>query len=434
SSINPIIFEKVSKFTKFHSAKFHFTHFFPRISLYKSHQFFSFFFPIQFIPCFSLTLFFFSKMAISKQLIPFFSAAAVFLLLLHSTAAQPAVVRGGYWFPDSGFAVSAIESRHFTHLFCAFAGIDSGNFQLTVPAANRQQFMTFTQTVQSKNPSVRTLLSIGGGGANVATFAAMASQPGRRKSFIDTSISTARSFNFHGLDLDWEYPSDATQMANFGSLLTEWRAAVAAEARTSGKPPLLLSAAVLYLPYYYSNAVPYPVRTISNSLDWINLMAYDFFGPGWTPTTTGPPAALFNPGRRESGDNAINLWIQAGLGAKKIVLGMPFYGWSWQLNDAGNHGLYSPANGKALQGEGSATYSQINAFIRQNRATKVYNSTVVSDYCYSGRTWIGYDDVQSVSTKVAYAKRRGLLGYFAWHVGADDNWTLSSRASQAWGA
>ncbi|CAN1328193.1 Class V chitinase [Linum perenne] len=335
-------------------------------------------------------------MAISKLLIPFFSAAAVFLLLLHSAAAQPAVVRGGYWFPDSGFAVSAIESRHFTHLFCAFAGIDSGNFQLTVPAANRQQFMTFTQTVQSKNPSVRTLLSIGGGGANVATFAAMASQPGRRKSFIDTSISTA----------------------------------VSAEARTSGKPPLLLSAAVLYLPYYYSNAVPYPVRTISNSLDWINLMAYDFFGPGWTPTTTGPPAALFNPGRRESGDNAINLWIQAGLGAKKIVLGMPFYGWSWQLNDAGNHGLYSPANGKALQGEGSATYSQINAFIRQNRATKVYNSTVVSDYCYSGRTWIGYDDVQSVSTKVAYAKRRGLLGYFAWHVGADDNWTLSSRGSQ----
>ncbi|CAN1256451.1 Class V chitinase, partial [Linum perenne] len=361
SSINPIIFEKVSKFTKFHSAKFHLTHFFPRISLYKSHQFFSFFFPIQFIPCFSLTLFFFSKMAISKQLIPFFSAAAVFLLLLHSAAAQPAVVRGGYWFPDSGFAVSAIESRHFTHLFCAFAGIDSGNFQLTVPAANRQQFMTFTQTVQSKNPSVRTLLSIGGGGANVATFAAMASQPGRRKSFIDTSISTARSFNFHGLDLDWEYPSDATQMANFGSLLTEWRAAVAAEARTSGKPPLLLSAAVLYLPYYYSNAVPYPA--ISNNLDWINVMSYDLYVPNWSPNSTGPPAALYGSDQVISVDSGIRSWLQQGLPATKIVLGLPFYGYAWQLLNSNQTGMYIPANGTDLPEGGAMTYGQINRFI-----------------------------------------------------------------------
>ncbi|CAL1358857.1 unnamed protein product [Linum trigynum] len=373
-------------------------------------------------------------MAPSKLITMFISTVLLVLLLRPAAAQAPSVVRGGYWFPESGFAASAINSRLFTHLFCAFAAVDSGTYRVTISSANQPQFSSFTQTVQRQNPSVKTLLSIAGGSANLATLAAMASQPGRRKAFIDSSISLARQYNFHGLDLDWEYPSDTTQMANFGALLTEWRAAVAAEARSSGKQPLLLTAAVLYLPYYYSSAVPYPIRTISNSLDWINLMAYDFYGPGWSPTTTGPPAALYNPGRRESGDNGVNSWTQSGLPAKKIVLGMPFYGWSWRLADAGKNGLFSPANGKALAGEGSAGYNQINSFIAQNRATKVFNSTVVSDYCYSGTTWIGYDDVQSVSTKVAYAKRKGLLGYFAWHVGADDNWALSTRASQAWGA
>ncbi|KAJ6330711.1 hypothetical protein OIU76_009333 [Salix suchowensis] len=262
----------------------------------------------------------------------------------------------------------------------------------------------------------------------------MASQSSSRKSFIDSSIKLARSNNFLGLDLDWEYPSDSTQMNNFGTLLTEWRAAVVTEAKSSGKPPLLLSAAVLYLSYYYSSSVPYPIQAISNSLDWINLMAYDFYGPGWSPTSTGPPAALYDSVNQESGDNGVRSWIQAGLSAKKLVLGLPFYGWSWRLTNPSNHGLFAPANGQGLAGDGSAGYNQIKQYISQNGATKVFNNTAVADYCYSGTTWIGYDDTQSISGKVAYAKAKGLLGYFAWHVGADDNWALSSKAFQTWGA
>ena len=31
----------------------------------------------------------------------------------------------------------------------------------------------------------------------------------------------------------------------------------------------------------------------------------------------------------------------------------------------------------------------------------------------------------AISTKVSYAKGKGLLGYFAWHIGVDYNWLLS---------
>ncbi|KAI6682413.1 hypothetical protein NL676_036294 [Syzygium grande] len=78
-----------------------------------------------------------------------------------------------------------------------------------------------------------------------------------------------------------------------------------------------------------------------------------------------------------------------------------------------------------------ATY-KITAYISQNRVNTVYDSTVVSAYCYSGTTWISYDDNHTISTKVKYAREAGLKGYFAWHVGGDDNWVLSQIASSSW--
>ncbi|GAV79970.1 Glyco_hydro_18 domain-containing protein [Cephalotus follicularis] len=356
-----------------------------------------------------------------------FSAFLTFLLfLLHlhfSAGLQQTDVQAGYWFPASGLLASGINSTLFTHLLCAFADVNSTTYQVTIPSSNQAPFSSFTQTVQKKNPSVKTLLSIGGGGANPETFASMASQNSSRGSFISSSISLARSYGFSGLDLDWEYPSNSTQMTNLGTLLNEWRAAVDSEAESTNNKALLLSAAVFYSWNYYS--VLYPTQNISNNLDWINIMAYDFYGPGWS-SVTGPPAALYNPGNQVSGDSGITAWIQSGLSAKQIVLGLPFYGYAWNLTNANNHGLFAPTNGAAISSDGSIGYSEILSYIKQNNATKVFNATVVSDYCYSGTTWIGYDDTQSISTKVSYAKGKGLLGYFAWQVGDDSNWTLSS--------
>ncbi|KAI4344251.1 hypothetical protein L6164_011498 [Bauhinia variegata] len=370
-------------------------------------------------------------MAHSRRLSLLLFSLCFFIFQSHFLSAQT-VIKGGYWFPGSGFPVSNINASLFTHLFCAFADLDPNTYQVTISSSNLPQFSTFTQTVQQNNPSVKTLLSIGGGGSNSSNFSAMAAQPTTRKSFIDSSIQLARSYNFHGLDLDWEYPDTRTDMTNFGLLLNEWRVAVANESRTTGNTTLLLSAAVFRSSDYYT--LDYPIQQISNSLDWVNIMAYDFYGPLWFPNLTAPPAPLYNPPDQVSGDAGVSSWIQSGLAANKLALGLPFYGYAWRLLDANNHGFFAPANGSANGGDGSMGYGQIRNFISQNGAQTVYNSTYVSDYCYSGTTWIGYDDTQSVFTKVTYAKQKGLFGYFAWHVGADNNWALSQTAFQAWGS
>lgn len=145
-------------------------------------------------------------MANSKNLWFLIICTVPVILQLHLTEAA---MKGGYWFSESGLVVSDINPSYFTHLFCAFANLDPNTFQVTISSSDAAQFSTFTKTLQAKNPSVKTLLSIGGGkGPTLAqSFAKMASQASTRKSFIDSSIQLARSNNFHGLDLDWEYPS-----------------------------------------------------------------------------------------------------------------------------------------------------------------------------------------------------------------------------------
>jgi chitinase len=53
----------------------------------------------------------------------------------------------------------------------------------------------------------------------------------------------------------------------------------------------------------------------------------------------------------------------------------------------------------------------------------------VSFYSYAGTTWIGYDDVPSITTKVRFAKSLGLKGYFFWALGKDKDWTISRQGT-----
>ncbi|BFG40264.1 hypothetical protein CerSpe_265380 [Prunus speciosa] len=124
-------------------------------------------------------------------------------------------------------------------------------------------------------------------------------------------------------------------------------------------------------------------------------------------------------------DSGITAWLQAGVPLKNIAFGLPFYGYAWNLTDPNQHGIFAPASGMAVPLDGSAGYNLIKAYLAENGAPPVFNSTLVMDYSYTGKTWIGYDDRQSITTKVLYAKRKGLLGYFAWNFGIHVNWTLS---------
>ncbi|CAI0394978.1 unnamed protein product [Linum tenue] len=267
------------------------------------------------------TLFF--RILISLPLFPAFASSA-------------AVVKSGYWFSGSDFPVADIDSALFTHLFCASADLDPQNSRVSIPASNAQAFSTFSTVVRRRNPAVKTILSIAGDSND---FAAMASRPSSRKKFVDSSIRLATSLGFDGLDLSWIHPSSPSQMADFAQLVTEWRRAIASSENGN---PLILTARVFRSPEHESGR--YPVQEMAETLDWINVITYDFYSPVSSSPKTGPPAALYNPGNQISADAGIRSWIESGFPAEKIVMGIPLYGYAWKLSDPKRRdGFFSPA-------------------------------------------------------------------------------------------
>uniref|UniRef100_A0A5B6ZAD8 Putative cysteine-rich receptor-like protein kinase 35 n=1 Tax=Davidia involucrata TaxID=16924 RepID=A0A5B6ZAD8_DAVIN len=333
-------------------------------------------------------------------------------------------IRSGYWYSGSEFPVPDINSALFTHLICAFAGINSSTNQLSISPSDEPYFSTFTDIVKQKNPSIKTLLSIWGGKENSSKLSSMVSKSSYRKAFIESSIRTARLYGFHGLDLWWISPSTGSDMTNMGTLFDEWRATVNSKPRNSRESQLILTMAVHYSPTL--DSINYPIDSIRRNLNWVHVIAYDYYLPS-RDNFTGAHAALYDPSSHLNTDFGITEWISKGLPTNQLVLGLPYHGYAWTLANPKNNYIRAPASGLAITADGSMSYKYIKWFIKSYGAVSVYNSTYVVNYCTIGSFWIGFD---AIRTKVSYAKEKRLLGYNVFQVPNDDNWVLSRAAQE----
>ena len=133
----------------------------------------------------------------------------------------------------------------------------------------------------------------------------MINQSSYRKTFIHSSIETARFYGFHGLDFFGVLPSRSSDMTNLGTLLNEWRIAVDSEARNSSKSKLLLVMAGYYLPAL--DSVSYPIDSMQRNLDWVHVTAYDYYVPR-KDNFTHTHAALYDPLNGANTDSGIKEW------------------------------------------------------------------------------------------------------------------------------
>ncbi|KAG7942631.1 hypothetical protein I3843_16G113600 [Carya illinoinensis] len=366
----------------------------------------------------------------SSKLVTLFLLILLYLALKCHCSTPQSWVKAGYYYMGIGNVISDINSKLFTHLICAFTYINSSTYHLSINSSTEQQFSTFAHTVKTKNPSVTTLLSIWVGRWHVLNFFSMINQSSYRNSFVQSSIETARLYGFQGLDLRGLVPTgSSSDMANFGTLLDEWRVAVKSEAKNSSNPELLLVMGGNRVPALSS--VIYPIDSMRRNLDWVHVKAYDYHLPG-RDRVTYFHAALYGPSNMANTDNGINEWKRRGFLPSKLVLGLPYHGYAWTLLSPQKNPVGAVSTGPAIRGDGSVGYKYFKWFIRNyaHEAVCGYNATSVVNYCTFGLTWINYDDVEAIRAKVFYAKQKGLLGYNVFQVPNDDNWVLSRAAEE----
>ncbi|KAI5320764.1 hypothetical protein L3X38_040472 [Prunus dulcis] len=337
------------------------------------------------------------------------------------------------WLSDD-FPPSAINTSFFTHIFYAFLVPNDVTFKFDLSNSTALLLSNFTTTLHHKHPPVKTLLSLGGGGDDPKLpkiFARMASEPSSRSHFIHSAIEVARKFGFDGLDLDWEFPKSPKEMKDLGHLLKEWRHALKKEAKSTARPPLLLTAAVYFSANFFLANVrrSYPMPHMNKYLDWINAMCFDYNG-AWS-NTTGPNAALLDPKSNVNSIYGLRSWIKAGIPPKKLVMGLPLYGRTWELKDPNNHSIGATAVGPG-PGGGQLLFHQVETLLNQSGATIVYDVDTMTVYSLNGSSWVSFDDAFTATSKIGYAQALGLRGYFFWALTYDSDWKISAQASNSW--
>ena len=158
-----------------------------------------------------------------------------------------------------------------------------------------------------------------------------------------------------------------------------------------------------------------PLAAVCEYLDFINLMAYDFYGP-WSEIS-GFHAQLNAPtylhGRPNLTNGSASVWylLYEGVPANKIVFGIPVYGRSFLGTQ------YVDQRHRGHGGEdGAFEYRDLP----RPRSLEYVDENVVAAFCMGGDGgFVSYDVPRTVRMKATFAKDIGLAGLFYWHASAD---------------
>lgn len=324
-----------------------------------------------------------------------------------------------YGRPDNGkFVPEDINPNLCTHVNYAFLGLNAdGSLKILDPAFDVDQdgFKRLSDLKQ-QNPNLKVLFSIGGAAADTGVFTTVSSNADLRNAMVQSALDLIQTYNYDGLDVDWEYPRGGDQ-EKYIDLLTTLKDAFQPHG-------YLLTVAVNSIP---DEVGGYNIPAMSNVLDVINVMTYDFHAIWGGVTAENSP--LYG-GVNESDwqkenrncDAAITYWLNGGADPQKVAIGIAFYGHTFKLANPDVHGLDAGAgpydNGPYTDNLGSFGYNEVCEF--HPNGVKVFLDDMKVPYLYDGDFWIGYDDEQSVALKVQYAKEKNLAGVFIWSIETDD--------------
>ncbi|XP_064457940.1 chitinase-3-like protein 1 isoform X2 [Ornithodoros turicata] len=258
-----------------------------------------------------------------------------------------------------------IDTSLCTHLILGFVEVKD-NIIHKGSTSGEEAYRTMGE-MKKRNPALKVMVSVGGGG-NADGFHSMVASAFGIDAFTESVISTLREHGLDGIDIDWEFPNMVKHgKRHFTRLIQRLNAAFCDEARTAGKDKLLLSAAVAPQSLIIRNS--YDIPEVSRCVDFINLMTYDLHLFKWYFPFSGHNAPL--------------------CARKKEV------------------GYFS-------------TLNVVSQFIEKG-AKRVFDKQSCVPYACDGKTWVSYDDLESIEAKTRWIISEDFGGIMTFSLNYDDH-------------
>lgn len=290
---------------------------------------------------------------------------------------------------------------------------------------------------------MKILVSIGGWKGS-AHFSNVAASTEDRQRFVASAIDLflARWPGlFDGFDLDWEssvsggLPENAHRAEdkkNYTLLVTELRRQLDARTSTTGRRYLITIAA----PSTRDQMANLELPQLAQIADWLNVMSYDYHTGSKITHFNAPLFAVPGDSTPQLNVHAtIQAYLQLGVPARKLVLGLPFFGYAYHGVSAAQDGFgqairdISRADqtnaGEHDSGVEALRYSELPQRLAQG-FRQYWHSEARVPWLFNPETnvWISYDDARSLGEKVHYATQHSLSGIMIWNVGGDDGTLL----------
>lgn len=288
---------------------------------------------------------------------------------------------------------------------------------------------TYTRIMKlkQKNPKLKVLIAVGGWAFGSKPFQELTENIFRMNGFVYDAIEFLRKHNFDGLDIDWEYPRGPDDKASFVSLVRELRLAIEGEAKGTKNTKLILTAAVPAS--FEAIEAGYDVPEISQYLDFINVMTYDFHGQWEKEVGHNSPLYPLNSAtgfqKRLTVDFSAKEWVRQGAPREKLIIGMPVYGRTFTLEDPAQFDIGAPTSGGGDPGRytgesGFLSYYEICDFLHKDNTTLVWDNEQQVPFAYRDHQWVGFDDERSLKTKIKWLKEEEFGGIMVWSIDLDD--------------
>ncbi len=273
------------------------------------------------------------------------------------------------------------------------------------------------------NTSRKILICIGG--ASTATGFRGATDSQNRSVFIENIMDKVTTHQYDGVDIDWE-PVASSDEVQYKSLIQELRTAL--DSYSSG---LLLTTAC---GSDYFDPTAYIFADLQDKFDQINIMTYCMSGPweGWVTWHNGavydggltfPNSSRFVP----SADGYVKEFLEAGVSADKIGIGIAFHGTVWSGGSGTSTGGVTAPRQDWSSAPSTTSDVPYKKIIDNYYESDRYHYDTIAEAPYlsidnsgaSSDTFISYEDENSISAKFDYIIQNNLGGCIIWELSQD---------------